>query len=71
MLRKVPGDRGNKQSKENFKYYCEHCGHTISFYAFEPDKKVCNWCGRLNYRNDLVKFKQILAKKIKEVNYGR
>jgi hypothetical protein len=68
MLRKTPGDYCNKESKYNFKYYCEHCGHTISFYAFEPEKKLCHCCGRYNYKNDLVKFKDILIKKIKEVS---
>lgn len=67
MLKKTPGNRYNKNDKINFCYYCENCGHTISFYAFEAEKKVCNWCGRLNYKNDLTKFKDTLNKKLKEV----
>ena len=55
-----------EQSK--YKKYCEFCGHTISFYAFEKDKKLCSWCGRYNYRNGLVEFKDKLEKKKKEVN---
>jgi hypothetical protein len=49
------------------KKHCEYCGHTISFYAFEPTKKLCDWCGRYNYKNELVKFKYLLNKKMKEV----
>lgn len=47
--------------------YCEHCGHTITFYAFEPDKKCCNWCGKYTYRDNAAKFKDLLAKKQKEL----
>lgn len=47
--------------------HCEHCGHTITFYAFEPDKKCCNWCGRYTYRDNAAKFKDLLAKKQKEL----
>lgn len=53
-----------ENEKMKYKKYCEFCGHTISFYAFERDKKVCNHCGRYNYRNNLVKFKDILNKSI-------
>lgn len=48
---------------------CEYCGHTISFYAFEKDKKICSHCGIYNYRNDLIKFKDLLNKKKREVEY--
>ena len=53
--------------KAKYRKYCEFCHHTMTFYAFEPDKKLCNWCGRYNYRNDLIKFKSLLSKKKKEV----
>ena len=66
MLRKATEDY-NKQAKVNFHYYCGYCGHTISFYAFEPDRKLCHFCGRFNYRNDLAEFKDKLIKKKKEV----
>ena len=58
----------NKQCKKNFLKYCGNCGHTISFYAFEPNKKVCNWCGVINYKSEIDKFKCIFQEKIKEVN---
>lgn len=51
--------------KQNYKKKCEFCGHTISFYAFENDKKICNYCGKYNYRNDLIKFK-IKLKEVKK-----
>lgn len=50
-----------------FKKNCWYCNYKISFYAFEPDKKVCKYCGRLNYKNELAKFKDLLNKKKKEV----
>ena len=50
-----------------YKKHCQFCGHSISFYAFEPDRKLCNYCGRYNYRNDLIKFKELLNKKKREV----
>jgi rRNA maturation endonuclease Nob1 len=68
MIKKVPGNKRNKQAQINFHYYCEYCGHTISFYAFEPEKKVCDFCGKLNYKNEFAKFKDKLNEKIKEVN---
>lgn len=57
-------------AKEKIKHkkYCEHCGHTISFYAFEKDRKVCNYCKRYNYRNEKIKFKYLLNKKINEIS---
>lgn len=54
-------DEKNKMSK-----HCEFCGHTISFFAYENDKKICSFCGRYNYRNDYVKFLSLIKKEIKE-----
>lgn len=45
------------------KKHCEFCGHTISFYFFEPERKCCRFCGRFNYRNDFIKFKYKLREK--------
>lgn len=45
------------------KKYCEYCGHTLTFYAFEKDRKVCSFCGYFNYRNDFIKFKYKLKEK--------
>ena len=64
---KIKEDSILMSEQAKYKKYCEFCGHTISFYAFEPDKKICNWCGRYNYRNELVKFKNLLRKEMKEV----
>ena len=44
----------NEQRK--FEKYCEFCGHTMTFYAFEKDRKVCSHCGRFNYKNKRVEF---------------
>lgn len=53
--------------KQDYKKHCKYCGHTISFYAFEPDKKLCNYCGRYNYKNEQAKFKDLLVKKKREI----
>lgn len=50
--------------KRKNRTYCEYCGHTISFYAFEGDRKLCNYCHRYNYRNDKIKFRYLLKKKL-------
>lgn len=57
----------NEQSK--FKKYCKYCGHTMTFYHFENDRKICSYCGRYNYRNDEVKFKILLNQKRRELKY--
>ena len=49
--------------KAKYKKYCEYCGHTLSFYFFEKDRKCCDHCGRYNYKNDLIKFKYKLREK--------
>lgn len=53
--------------QRKFKKYCKYCGHTITFFAFEPDKKICTWCGFYNYRNGLVEFKDLLNKKMRRI----
>ena len=50
--------------KSKYRNYCEYCGHTISFYAFEDDRKICNYCGKYNYRNDKIKFRYLLKQKL-------
>ena len=45
-----------RSEQMKFEKYCEFCGHTMSFYAFEKDRKVCNHCGRFNYKNKRVEF---------------
>lgn len=67
MIRQPIGDIKNPQSKTNFHYYCEYCGHTITFYAFEPEKKVCNFCGRMNFKNEKARFKHLFFKKRREI----
>lgn len=58
----------NRQSKSNYKKYCGNCGHTISFYAFEPKKKICNYCGTINYKSEKDEFIYLFQKRMKEVN---
>lgn len=56
-------DRKLYNELTNNSKHCEFCGHTITFYFFEKDRKVCKYCGRFNYRNDFVKFKYKLEEK--------
>lgn len=44
---------------------CKYCGHRITFYAFEKNKKICSHCGRFNYKNDLIEFKEKMKGLIK------
>lgn len=60
-------DKYNINAKINYQKPCNYCGTQISFYVFEPNKKICSVCARANYRNDLYKFKELLQRKIKEV----
>lgn len=46
-----------RQEQKKCEKYCEFCGHTMTFYAFEKDRKVCSHCGRFNYKNKRVEFK--------------
>lgn len=49
--------------QQKYKKHCEFCGHIISFYSFEKDRKCCNHCGKFNYRNDFIKFQYKLKEK--------
>ena len=49
-----------------------NCSHTLYFPAYGPDVQICSHCGHKVYRNDRIKFKEILSKciKVKEVQNG-
>lgn len=65
MTIKEDAKLATEQSK--YKKHCEYCGHTISFYSFEPERKVCNFCGRMNFKNEKARFKHLFFKKRKEL----
>ena len=67
MMEKFKRDMKLEMERLKLRRRCKKCGHTISFYSFEPDRKLCNYCGTFNYRSDLVEFKKKLNKKAKEV----
>ncbi len=67
MLMTIKEDTKLASQQSKCKKYCKFCGHTISFYAFEKDKKLCNWCKRYNYRNEKVEFRELLLKKKREI----
>lgn len=56
------------KEQANHKKYCEFCGHTLTFYAFEKDRKCCSFCGNFNYRNEFIKFKYRLSTKGVKIN---
>jgi hypothetical protein len=49
-----------------------NCSHTLYFPAYGPDVQICSHCGHKVYRNNRIKFKEILSKciKVKEVQNG-
>ena len=49
-----------------------NCSHTLYFPAYGTDVQICLHCGHKVYRNDHIKFKEILSKciKVKEVQNG-
>ena len=59
--------RVNEQTK--YRVYC-NCGHSMVIYPFEhKNKKICSWCGNYVYKNNVEKFKDLLIKKRKRLNY--
>ena len=62
MRMKLKEDMLITSEQKKYHKHCKYCGRTISFYAFEKDKKLCSWCGRYNYRSGLVEFKDKLKK---------
>lgn len=42
------------------------CSHTLYFPSYGPDIQICNHCGHKVYRNDLVKFKDLLTKEVQK-----
>lgn len=41
------------------------CSHTMYFPAYAPDIQICTHCGQKVYRNEKVKFKDLLTKELK------
>ena len=65
MKMKIKKDMKMASEQAKYKKHCQFCGHTISFYAFEPERKLCSWCKRYNFKNGLVEFKTLLEKERK------
>lgn len=58
---------------QEMKCYCDvlskirvkcSCSHTLYFPSFGPDIQICSHCGKKVYRNERVKFKSMMLKKI-------
>ena len=62
--------RENKliEAQRSMKRRCTTCQHLVSFYAFEPDRKCCVYCGTLLFRNEIVakKHQEIVEKRNRE-----
>lgn len=41
------------------------CSHTMFFPSYGPDIQICSHCGHKVYRNDKVKFIDLLSKELK------
>ena len=41
------------------------CSHTLYFPAYAPDIQICNHCGQKVYRNEKVKFKDLISRELK------
>ena len=50
---------------DNYKRKCSNCGHTLFIPPTRP-KKICRWCGTLNYYSAKDEFKEILKKTLKK-----
>lgn len=45
---------------------CKHCGHTVHFYSFEKEKKICNWCKNYIYKDEKIEFLEKMKKALKK-----
>ena len=41
------------------------CSHTLYFPVYAPDIQICNHCGQKVYRNEKVKFMDLMSKTLK------
>ena len=44
---------------------CTQCGHTMTITPRKP-KKVCRWCGKMNYYDEKTKFIEKLKNDLKK-----
>lgn len=61
-------DSMSKLFSERTKYskYCWNCGHTMTFFSFEKDRKLCSHCKRYNYKDDTINQKLKQEKKLEK-----
>lgn len=52
-----------ENERAKFKVKCEHCGHVIVMTFAE--RTICNHCNKWVYKNDKIKFKYEMKKRIK------
>lgn len=52
------------ENMSRFKHKCK-CGHIIYLNDKHP-KAICSWCGRMNYKDEREKFKNILKNALKK-----
>lgn len=48
------------------KVKCE-CSHVLYFPVYAPDIQICNHCGRKVYRNNKIRFKDIMFNNLKKL----
>jgi len=44
---------------EPFRRKCKYCHHSMYIFPTKP-KRICSWCGRMNYYDQRTEFKERL-----------
>lgn len=47
-----------------YKHKCK-CGHTVYLSKAHP-KKLCNWCGKMNFLNEKEEFKEKIKNELRK-----
>ena len=50
---------------EKFKKKCSKCGHTLFIAPIRP-KRLCRWCGTMNYYDGKTEFKEKVKNALKK-----
>jgi len=50
---------------EEFRRKCTNCGHSMYITVLHP-KRLCRWCGTMNYYDEKEKFKEKLKNALKK-----
>ena len=62
-IHKIFNDKKYK-TKTLLKRKCEKCGHSIDYISLK-DFTLCTWCGAKIYKNEKIKFRYELEKRLR------